>query len=119
MECVDCGSAAISERRERTAQGYRRFRCRDCGRQFNERSGGQLNRTQYPSDGHWQLNRKQNGLGLTAGRRSAFWGHLGARFLAPDPESLGACPVIADRRHEMPTWPEMAVDHAVRGQETL
>jgi hypothetical protein len=23
--------------------------CRDCGRQFNERSGGLLNRTQYPS----------------------------------------------------------------------
>ena len=50
MECVDCGSAATSERRDRTAQGYRRFRCRDCGRQFNERSSGVLNRTQYPSD---------------------------------------------------------------------
>jgi putative transposase len=32
MECVDCGSAAISERRDRTAQGLRRFRCRACGR---------------------------------------------------------------------------------------
>jgi transposase-like protein len=50
MECVDCGSAATSGRRDRTAQGYRRFRCRGCGRQFNERSGGVLNRTQYPSD---------------------------------------------------------------------
>ena len=50
MECVDCGSAATSERRGRTAQGYRRFRCRDCGREFNERSGGLLNRTPYPSD---------------------------------------------------------------------
>ena len=50
MECVACGSAATSERRDRTAQGYRRFRCRDCGRQFNERSGGVLNRAQYPSD---------------------------------------------------------------------
>ena len=50
MECVECGSAATSERRDRTAQGYRRFRCRDCGREFNERSGGVLNRTQYPSD---------------------------------------------------------------------
>ena len=50
MECVDCGSAATSERRDRTAQGYRRFRCRNCGRQFNERSAGVLNRTQYPSD---------------------------------------------------------------------
>ena len=50
MDCVDCGSAATSERRSRTTQGYRRFRCRDCGREFNERSGGLLNRTQYPSD---------------------------------------------------------------------
>lgn len=50
MECVACGGAAISERPERTAQGYRRFRCRDCGKQFNERTGGSLNRAQYPSD---------------------------------------------------------------------
>lgn len=32
------------------AQGYRRFRCRDCSRQFNERSGGVPNRTFLPSD---------------------------------------------------------------------
>ena len=50
MRCVDCDSAAVSERSERTAQGYRRFRCRACGKQFNERSTGLLNRTQYPSD---------------------------------------------------------------------
>jgi hypothetical protein len=37
MECVACGEAAISERPDRTAQGYRRFRCRDCGKQFNGR----------------------------------------------------------------------------------
>jgi transposase-like protein len=43
MECVCCGSAAVTERLERTARGYRRFRCRDCGKQFNERSGGSLN----------------------------------------------------------------------------
>jgi transposase-like protein len=41
---------AVTERPERTARGYRRFRCRDCGRQFNERSAGVLNRTLYPSD---------------------------------------------------------------------
>jgi transposase-like protein len=50
MDCIGCGSAAVSERRECTAQGYRRFRCRSCGKQFNERSAGSLNRTQYPSD---------------------------------------------------------------------
>ena len=45
-----CGSAAISERPERTTQGYRRFRCANCSKQFNERSVGMLNRAQYPSD---------------------------------------------------------------------
>jgi putative transposase len=29
---------------------YRRFRCRDCGRPFSERSAEVLNRTQYPSN---------------------------------------------------------------------
>ena len=50
MICVGCGSARLTERREVTAQGYRRFRCRECSRQFNERSGGVLNRTCLPSD---------------------------------------------------------------------
>ena len=50
MECSGCASPAVSERSERTAQGYRRFRCRACARLFNERSAGSLNRTQYPSD---------------------------------------------------------------------
>jgi putative transposase len=50
MRCVACDSSAISERSEHTVQGYRRFRCRTCGKQFNERSTGVLNRTQYPSD---------------------------------------------------------------------
>ena len=50
MNCIGCGSTAVTERPEVTARGYRRFRCRDCGRQFNERSGGVLNRTCLPSD---------------------------------------------------------------------
>jgi transposase-like protein len=50
MRCVACGSSAVSERPERTVQGYRRFRCHTCDKQFNERSAGLLNRTQYPSD---------------------------------------------------------------------
>ena len=45
MDCVYCGSDAVTERPEVTAQGYRRYRCRHCGRQFNERSSGVLNRT--------------------------------------------------------------------------
>jgi putative transposase len=50
MRCVGCGSEAVMERPERTAQGYRRFRCRSCGKQFNERTGTVLNRAQYPFD---------------------------------------------------------------------
>ena len=50
MQCVECDATDVSERPERTAQGYRRFRCRACGKQFNERSGGILNRAQFPSD---------------------------------------------------------------------
>ena len=50
MNCVGCGSIVVTERPEVTARGYRRFRCRDCGRQFNERSGGVLNRTCLPCD---------------------------------------------------------------------
>lgn len=47
---VECGSEVVSERPELTVQGYRRFRWRACGKQFNERSGTVLNRAQYPSD---------------------------------------------------------------------
>jgi transposase-like protein len=50
MDCVACGSEAVTERLERTARGYRRVRCRGCGKQYNERSGGLLNHRQYPSD---------------------------------------------------------------------
>ena len=50
MRCLECGSAAVAERPEHTGHGYRRFRCRECGKQFNERTDGVLNRTQYPSD---------------------------------------------------------------------
>src|SRR3954447_5391294 len=49
MRCIGCRSAAVTQRRERTAQGYRRFRCRACGKQWNERTGTVLNRAQYPS----------------------------------------------------------------------
>jgi putative transposase len=63
MRCMQCGSSAVSERPEHTAQGYRRFRCRVCGKQFSERSLGLLNRAQYPSDVialvvHWRLRYK-------------------------------------------------------------
>ena len=53
MRCPKCLPTAVKDRPERTAQGYRRFRCLDCTKQFNERSSGLLNRTQYPSDVIW------------------------------------------------------------------
>jgi transposase-like protein len=40
----------VTERPDLTAQGYRRFRCRDCDKQFNERSDSGLNRASLPSD---------------------------------------------------------------------
>ena len=43
MQCTECNSSEVTERPECTARGYRRFRCRVCGKQFNERSGGVLN----------------------------------------------------------------------------
>ena len=49
MQCVECDATDVSERPERTAQSYRRFRCRACGKQFNERSDGILDRAQFPS----------------------------------------------------------------------
>lgn len=50
MRCPACRSTAVSERPEPTTQGYRRYRCSDCGKQFNERSAGLRNRAQDPSD---------------------------------------------------------------------
>jgi hypothetical protein len=44
MDCVSCGSVAVTERPELTAQAYRRIRYQNCGKQFNERSDGVLNR---------------------------------------------------------------------------
>jgi putative transposase len=50
MGCPHCGSSATTERPERTELGYRRFRCRTCHQEFNERSGTRFNRLQYPTD---------------------------------------------------------------------
>ena len=80
MRCVGCGSQTVAERPERTAQGYRRFRCRSCGKQWNERTGTVLNRAQYPSDVialvvlwrlRYKLSRKRCAEALGAGRHSS------------------------------------------------
>ena len=50
MRCPHCHSTATAERSDRTAHGYRRFRCRECKRGFNERTGSVVNRLQLPTD---------------------------------------------------------------------
>ena len=47
MRCPHCESADTSERRDRTDLGYRRFRCRACQREFNERTSTRFNHLQY------------------------------------------------------------------------
>ena len=44
MTCPHCASAATLDRPDRTELGYRRFRCRDCKRVCNERTGTPFNR---------------------------------------------------------------------------
>ena len=51
MPCLHCESPATTKRQGQTSLGSRRFRCRSCGRRFNERSGTPLNDLQYPTDG--------------------------------------------------------------------
>ena len=50
MEGQHWHPSATAEREGRTVHGFRRIRCRDCGRLFNERTGTALNRVQVPTD---------------------------------------------------------------------
>ena len=50
MDCPHCQSSTITERPDLITRGYHRFRCRSCGRGFNERTGSIFNRVQYPPD---------------------------------------------------------------------
>jgi putative transposase len=50
MDCPHCHSSSTIEREGRTVHGFRRFRCRGCGRRFNERTGTALNRVQVATD---------------------------------------------------------------------
>src|SRR4051795_3074156 len=50
MDCPHCQSSSTTKREGRTVQGFRRFRCRECGRRYNERTGTVLNRVQVPTD---------------------------------------------------------------------
>jgi putative transposase len=50
MTCPHCASPRTKEQRKITALGYRTFRCSDCRRTFNERTGTPFNFLEYPTD---------------------------------------------------------------------
>jgi hypothetical protein len=50
MPCPHCASSRTIKRPDHTALGYRRFRCCNCKRTFNERAGTLFNYLQYPTD---------------------------------------------------------------------
>ena len=58
MDCPHCDSSTVTERPDVTLRGYRRFRCRTCGRSFKERTGSLFNRLQYPPVVLWRVRYK-------------------------------------------------------------
>lgn len=88
MRCIECGTAAFTGRPERTAQGYRWFRCWQCGKQLNERSGTLLNRTQYPGIRHkpFEIARLGPEAGRTGAARPADVPLMTRPFQPPRPE---------------------------------
>jgi putative transposase len=50
VPCPHCAATTTTEQPRRTALGYRTFRCTQCGRIANERTGTPDNHLQYPTD---------------------------------------------------------------------
>ena len=50
MNCPYCQSKTTRERRDKTCLGYKQYRCSDCGKQYNERTGTKLNFIEYPTE---------------------------------------------------------------------
>lgn len=50
MNCPACGSSKTDEGKQKTALGYRTFRCSACKARFNERTGTPFNQLQVPTD---------------------------------------------------------------------
>ncbi len=50
MNCPHCASTATKQQTKHTSLGYRMFRCSDCKRTFNERTGTPFNFLEYPTD---------------------------------------------------------------------
>ena len=49
-QCPTCSSTKIGQLKHRTSIGYKRFKCRECRCDFNERSGSPFNFLEYPTD---------------------------------------------------------------------
>ena len=50
MNCPLCASPTTKEQTKKTSLGYRTFRCSDCRRIFNERTGTPFTFLEYPTD---------------------------------------------------------------------
>jgi transposase-like protein len=50
MHCPHCASVTTKEQTQKTALGYRIFRCSVCKRLFNERTGTAFSFLEYPTD---------------------------------------------------------------------
>lgn len=50
MNCPHCGFTATTPLARKTSLGYRIFRCSQCARRFNERTGTVYNHPQFPTD---------------------------------------------------------------------
>ena len=50
MNCPYCLLLATKQRCEKTSLGYRTYRCQQCQRTFNERTGTPFNYLEYPTD---------------------------------------------------------------------
>ena len=49
MDCLHCHSKKATKLQQKTRLGYCQYQCRDCGKQYNERSGTNLNYIEYPT----------------------------------------------------------------------
>ena len=91
MRCIECGAAAVTERPERTAQGCRRFPCRQCGKRFNARSGTPLNRAQL-----------LGGSGRAVQRASRHGGRQGILPVSQGRHGHHSCPGHDGRPRQLP-----------------
>lgn len=50
MHCPHCQSTNTKQIKKETVLGYEQYRCYNCGRQYNERTGTKLNFIEYPTE---------------------------------------------------------------------